>query len=101
MQIAQSGTPVNLSASGAVSLVSGSVLGYHVNSTSGGTLVIRNGGTSAGTALNAAVAPGVGVAVLVRYQPLRLVRLEAPPEEARLLPSFAHVGLQLVELFRD
>lgn len=48
-----------------------------------------------------AAAPGVGVAVLVRYQPLRLVRLENPPEEARLLPSFAHVGLQLVELFRD
>lgn len=66
-QIQQSGTPVNLSASGAVSLVSGSVLGYHVNTTSGGTLVFRNGGTSSGTALNAAVAPGVGFTAFPAY----------------------------------
>lgn len=66
-QIQQSGTPVNLSASGAVSLVPGSILGYHVNSTSGGTLVIRNGGTSSGTALNAAVAPGVGFTAFPAY----------------------------------
>ena len=67
MQIAQSGTPVNLSASGAVSLVPGTILGYHCNSTSGGTLVFKNGGTTAGTALNAAVAPGVGFTPFPAY----------------------------------
>ena len=56
----QAGTPVNLSASGAVSLQPCNVIGYHVNSTSGGTLVFRNGTTASGTALNAAVAPLVG-----------------------------------------
>lgn len=65
-QIQQSGTPVNLSASGAISLCRGSLLGYHVNSTSGGTIVIKNGGSS-GTALNAAVAPGVGFTAFPAY----------------------------------
>jgi len=59
MQMQQSGTPINLSASGAISLCPGSMLGWHVNSTSGGTIVIRNGG-SAGTALNAATASPQG-----------------------------------------
>lgn len=54
-----------------------------------------------GRTFTLAAAPGVGVAVLVRYTPLRLVVLEGGPEEARLLPSFAHVGLQLREVFRD
>lgn len=54
------GTPVNLSASGAVSLVPGALLGYHVNSTSGGTIVIKNGPTTAGAALNAAATPAIG-----------------------------------------
>ena len=67
-QIQQSGTPVNLSASGTVSLQPGSLLGYHVNTTSGGTIVVRNGG-SGGTALNAAVAPGVGFTAFPAYCP--------------------------------
>lgn len=65
-QIQQSGTPVNLSASGTVSLQPGSIVGYHVNTTSGGTLVFRDGGAS-GTALNAAVAPGVGFTSFPMY----------------------------------
>jgi len=56
----QAGVPINLAVSGAVSLTPCSVIGYHVNSTSGGTLVFRNGATSAGTAVNAAVTPLVG-----------------------------------------
>ena len=59
-QVQQSGTPINLSSSGAVSLAAGSLIGYHVNSTSGGTIVIRSGSTSAGTALNAAATPSPG-----------------------------------------
>lgn len=56
----QAGVPINLSSSGALSLVPCSIIGYHVNSTSGGTLVFRNGTTAGGTAVNAAVAPFVG-----------------------------------------
>lgn len=67
-QIQQSGTPVNLTASGTVSLAAGTLLGYHVNSTSGGSIVIRNGG-SGGTALNGAVVPGVGFYAFPAYCP--------------------------------
>lgn len=56
----QGGVCKNLSASGAVSLSACTLIGYHVNSTSGGTIVIRDGGTSAGTAVMAAATPGVG-----------------------------------------
>jgi len=55
----QAGVAKNLSASGAVSLTPCSVIGYHVNSTSGGTLIFKDGGAS-GTAYNAAVTPLVG-----------------------------------------
>lgn len=59
MQMQQSGTPINLSTSGAISLCAGSLIGFYVNTTSGGTIIIKNGGTS-GTALNAATTPGTG-----------------------------------------
>lgn len=59
MQYQQAGTPVNLSASGAVSLCPGSILGFYVNSTSGGTLVFADGG-SAGTALTGTITPVIG-----------------------------------------
>ena len=67
-QLQQSGTPVNLSSSGAISLAPGTLLGWHTNSTSGGTIVIRNGG-SAGTALNAATASLVGFTPFPAYIP--------------------------------
>ncbi len=59
MQMQQSGTPVNLTASGAISLCRGSILGFYVNSTTAGTIVIRDGG-SAGTALGGTITPSVG-----------------------------------------
>jgi len=59
MQYQQSGTPVNLSATGAVSLCPGSILGFYVNSTAGGTLVFRDGG-SAGTAITGTITPVIG-----------------------------------------
>ena len=58
-QSVEAGTPVNLTASGAVSLVAGNLLGFYVNSTTSGTLVIRNGG-SAGTAISGTITPGIG-----------------------------------------
>ena len=54
-----SGTPINLSATGAISLCPGAILGFYVNSTAGGTLVIRDGGAS-GTAITGTITPAVG-----------------------------------------
>ena len=67
-QIQQSGTPINLSVSGSISLAKCSLIGYHVNSTGGGTLVFRNGG-SGGTALNAATTPVQGFNAFPAYCP--------------------------------
>jgi len=58
-QLQQSGMPTNLSASGSVSLASGSLIGFYVNSTSTGTVVVRNGG-SAGTAISGTITPAIG-----------------------------------------
>ena len=58
-QIQQAGTPVNLTESGAVSLTSGSLIGFYVNSTNAGTVVVRNGG-SGGTALSGTITPAIG-----------------------------------------
>jgi hypothetical protein len=58
-QVSQGGTPINLSSSGAISLQPCTVIGYHVNTTGGGTIIFKDGGTS-GTALNAAATPGTG-----------------------------------------
>ena len=59
MQRVESGVPKNLTASGAVSLVPGNLLGFYVNSTSSGTIVIRDGG-AAGTALSGTITPAIG-----------------------------------------
>ena len=58
-QFQQSGSPVNLAASGAVSLRPGSLIGFYVNNTSAGTLVIKDGGTG-GTAISGTITPAVG-----------------------------------------
>ena len=54
-----SGTPINLSISGAISLCPGAILGFYVNSTAGGTLVITDGG-SGGTAITGTITPVIG-----------------------------------------
>lgn len=59
-QVQQAGTPVLLTASGAISVAAGTMIGYHVNSTSGGTVVIGNGSTSAATAVSGTITPGLG-----------------------------------------
>ena len=58
-QVMESGTPINLTTSGAVSLVAGTLLGFYVNSTTSGTVVIRNGG-SGGTVLSGTITPAIG-----------------------------------------
>lgn len=53
------GAPVLLTASGAVSLVPGTLIGMYVASTTSGTVVIRDGG-SGGTAITGTITPAVG-----------------------------------------
>lgn len=57
--VVEAGTPVNLTASGAVALHPGNLIGFYVNSTSTGTIVIRDGGAS-GTALSGTITPAIG-----------------------------------------
>ena len=68
MQSQESGTPVNLTASGAVSLTAGSLLGFYVNSTTSGTVVVRNGG-AAGTVLSGTITPAIGFHRFPAYCP--------------------------------
>ena len=53
------GAPVNLTSSGAVSAVPGILIGIMINSTSSGTIVLRDGG-SAGTAVTGTITPAIG-----------------------------------------
>lgn len=70
MQAVETGTPINLSATGIVSKVAGTLLGYYVNNkTAGGTLVIRNGTTSSGTAITGTVTPLIGYHNMGAYLP--------------------------------
>lgn len=68
MQFVESGTPILLTGSGAVSLVAGSLLGFYVNSTTAGTIVIRNGG-AAGTAVSGTITPAIGFHRFPAYLP--------------------------------
>ena len=64
-QYVTSGVPVNLTSSGEVSKVSGTLIGIYVASTTGGTIVVRNGG-AAGTAVSGTITPAVG------YHPMNI-----------------------------
>lgn len=59
-QFWESGTPTNISSSGAISVAAGTLLGFYVNSTGGGTVVVGNGSTSAATALSGTITPVIG-----------------------------------------
>lgn len=69
MQSWESGTPTNLAASGAASLTTGTLLGFYVNSTGGGTVVVGNGGTSAATAVSGTITPVIGFHRFPAYLP--------------------------------
>lgn len=58
----ESGVPINIAATATVSKVSGTLLGFYVNSTSSGTLVIRSGaaGAATGTAISGTITPAIG-----------------------------------------
>lgn len=54
--------PVNVTGSNEILAVSGELLGFYVNSTSAGTIVLKHrGGTaSAGTAISGTITPAIG-----------------------------------------
>jgi hypothetical protein len=56
---AKFGAAKNMTATGTVKAVSGQLIGFYVNSTSSGTVVLRDGGAS-GTALCGTITPAVG-----------------------------------------
>lgn len=58
-QVNQAGNPKNITATGTVDSGAGSLIGFYVNSTTSGTLVLRDGGVS-GTALSGTITPAVG-----------------------------------------
>ncbi len=53
------GTSVNITATGTVSRPDCALIGFYVNSTSSGTLVLRVGGAS-GTAISGTITPAIG-----------------------------------------
>jgi hypothetical protein len=57
--VIEGGNPKNLTASGAIAAVPGTLIGFYVNSTTGGTLVFKDGGTN-GTALSGTITPAIG-----------------------------------------
>lgn len=57
--VKEGGTPKNMTATGLAFSGPGTLLGFYVNSTSSGTIVLRDGGAS-GTALSGTITPAVG-----------------------------------------
>lgn len=55
----EAGSAKNLTASGAINANPGTLIGFYVNSTSSGTIVLKDGGSS-GTALCGTITPAVG-----------------------------------------
>lgn len=57
--IAEVGFPKNIAASAAFSTGACQLIGFYVNNTNAGTLIIKDGGTS-GTAISGTITPAIG-----------------------------------------
>ena len=70
-QSVESGTPINKTSTGTVSIASGNLLGFYVNNTTGGTLVLRVGaaGAASGTAISGTITPAIGWNAYPAYCP--------------------------------
>jgi hypothetical protein len=58
--VTQGGTPILLSDSGIVSKASCALIGFYVNSTSSGAIVIYDGTAATGTAVSGTITPAIG-----------------------------------------
>jgi len=73
MQAIESGTPINLAATAAVSKASGTLIGFYVNNkTAGGTLVLSHGSAAGGAAITGTITPLIGWHELKVYCPTGL-----------------------------
>ena len=59
-QALKSGTPVNLTSSNVVSTAKGSLLGFYVNNTNAGTIVLRDGILGTSTVISGTITPAIG-----------------------------------------
>lgn len=57
--VVEGGNYTNLTATGAVTTNPGTLLGWYVNSTTSGTIVLRDGG-SGGTVMSGTITPAIG-----------------------------------------
>lgn len=57
--VSEVGAPVNVTSTSAISTGACQLLGFYVNSTTGGTLVLRDGGAS-GTTMSGTITPVIG-----------------------------------------
>lgn len=57
--VMQAGNPKNLTASAAIAPTAGYLIGFYVNNTSSGTLILKDGGTG-GTAISGTITPAIG-----------------------------------------
>lgn len=55
----EAGNYKNITATGAVTTVGCTLLGFYVNSTTGGTLILKDGGSS-GVAMSGTITPAIG-----------------------------------------
>ena len=59
-QFREYGAPVNRTTSGIVSKAGGTLLGFYVNNTSSGTIVLRDGTLSTSTVISGTITPAIG-----------------------------------------
>jgi hypothetical protein len=64
--VTECGAPINLTGSAAISLRPGTLLGFYVNNTSSGTLILKDGGTG-GSAITGTITPAIGFHRLPAY----------------------------------
>ena len=58
--VVEAGTPSNVTATGAICAIAGHLIGFYVNSTSSGTIVIKDGTASTGAAISGTITPAIG-----------------------------------------
>jgi len=68
-QYVEGGTPINLTGTAAVSKAAGSLLGFYVNNTTSGTLVLSHGSVTGGTAISGTITPAIGWHAYPAYCP--------------------------------
>jgi hypothetical protein len=68
MQQVESGTPILLTDDGIVSKVAGNLLGFYVNSTNAGTIIIHNA-QAATNAVSGTITPAIGWRAFPAYCP--------------------------------